>query len=367
MNKDEIVKYQKPEIIIPKCEIKKAGLIFDKGITFNEWENIGRLLNQIEGSTQWWIGDWLNHGELKWGEKYKEAEEKTDFDYGYMRNLKLVSKNIELSRRRDKLSFAHHQEVAPFEPGEQDYWLDEAEKNNWTRKELRQQIRESKIEKADPLPIEKGFVYHKDAFDFLNEFKSKSADLLLTDPPYMTDLEDIKIFAIKWIPLALSKIKKTGRVYIFTGAYPKEIHSYLTVFLKQTDFILDNILVWTYRNTMGPSPKFGYKLNWQAVFYLYGKDAKPIKCPRLIEQFTVQDFNQPFGIKEPRYSSWQKPCELAEIFIRHSTKKGDLIIDPFVGTGTFLIEAIKMGRFAIGSEINSAMIKACKKRGLSIK
>jgi len=363
----ELSKYQKPEIIIPKCEIKKTGLIFDENLTFSEWSDIGKVLNQAEGSIQWWIGDWLNYGEFKWGEQYKEAEEVTGFVYDYLRHLRKVSKAVQFGRRRPNLLWAHHQEVAPFEPAEQDYWLDSAEKKEWTSKDLRREIRESKIETADPLPESEGFVYQKDAIDFLSDLDNQSVDLLLTDPPYMTDLEDIEIFVISWLPLALSKIKKTGRAYIFTGAYPKEIHSYLTVLLKQSDLILDNILVWTYRNTMGPSPKMGYKLNWQACFYLYGQDAVKLKSPRLVEQFTVQDYSQPFGIKEPRYSSWQKPHELAEIFIRHSTKKKDLIIDPFTGTGTFLIESLKMGRRAIGAEIDLKMIKICKKRGLAIK
>ena len=35
-----------------------------------------------------WIGDWLNYGERKWGEKYKEALEKTGYDYQTLRNDK---------------------------------------------------------------------------------------------------------------------------------------------------------------------------------------------------------------------------------------------------------------------------------------
>ena len=362
---DKLIKYQEAQIVIPKCEIKKTGLLFKDSLTFDEWGNVGKLLNQIEGATQWWIGDWLNYGNFKWGEKYKEAIEKTEFNYGYTRNLKSVSNAIELSRRRDKLTWAHHQEIASFDLAEQDYWLDKAEKEGWIVKELRRQIRESKIEKPQAFPSSQGQIYKKDAFDFLAEC-NREFDLLITDPPYMTDLDDVGIFAIKWLPLALSKIKPTGRAYIFTGAYPFEIHSYLTVLLQQTAFTLDNILVWTYRNTMGPSPKMGYKLNWQAIFYLYGPEADPLDCPRLIEQFTVQDFNQPFSGKDTRYSQWQKPIELAEILIRHSTNKGDFIIDPFAGTGTFVIQSILMGRKAIGCEIDDEMIKACKKRGLTI-
>ena len=42
-------------------------------------------------------------------------------------------------------------------------------------------------------------------------------DLLITDPPYMTDVDDVETFAKEWLPLALSRIKPTGRAYICIG------------------------------------------------------------------------------------------------------------------------------------------------------
>jgi hypothetical protein len=39
----------------------------------------------------------------------------------------------------------------------------------------------------------------------------ESCDLLLTDPPYATDLDDVFAFAEAWLPAALTKVKPTGR------------------------------------------------------------------------------------------------------------------------------------------------------------
>jgi len=265
------------------------------------------------------------------------------------------------------LTFAHHAEVASLNPEDQDYWLDLAEENNWSCKELRRQIRESKIERSDDGQIINGIIYQSDYKEFLKKIADGTVDLLLTDPPYMTDIDDIHSF-VQWVNDVIPKIKKTGRAYIFTGAYPKEIEAYLDIILSTKEgFVLDNILVWTYKNTMGPSPKIGYKLNWQAIFHFYGPEAKPLDCPRLIERFTVQEISQPFSTKErTRFHAWEKPLELAEMFIRHSTKKDQFIIDPFAGTGTFVYQAVKMGRIAWGCDIDPKMIKACKRRGLKI-
>jgi DNA modification methylase len=83
----------------------------------------------------------------------------------------------------------------------------------------------------------------------------------------------------------------------------------------------------------------------------------------MTEQFTVHEINAPdsrFGV---RYHTWQKPDVLAERLIRHSTKEGDLVLDCFAGTGTFILAANRFGRKAYGCEISSEMIDIAVERG----
>jgi hypothetical protein len=62
-------------------------------------------------------------------------------------------------------------------------------------------------------------LHRMDAVEFLhNIVEPACADLLLTDPPYMTDVEDIWSFA-EWVEHGLRVLKPSGRFYIFTGAY----------------------------------------------------------------------------------------------------------------------------------------------------
>lgn len=188
-----------------------------------------------------------------------------------------------------------------------------------------------------------------DAVEWLK--RQEPADLLLTDPPYMTDVPNILAFVKSWLPLALSKVKKTGRAFICIGAYPEELNAYLSIAMPA------QVLVWTYRNTLGPSPKRGYKLNWQAILYYEMPDAPPIDCPMMLEQFTVQDINAPDGRLGDRYHAWQKPMELAERFIRHSTVAGATVLDPFCCTGTFVLAAAKLGRIGLGCDNNKSNLK----------
>lgn len=188
-------------------------------------------------------------------------------------------------------------------------------------------------------------------------------DLLLTDPPYSTDVEDIEAFAQAWLPLALSKVKSTGRAYVCIGAYPWEIQAYLSV---QACLPVRQLLVWEYKNTLGPKPAREYKQNWQAILYFYGPDAPPLDCPLLTEQFSVQEINAPDGRQGNRYHAWQKPDNLAEQLIRHSTKPGDRVYDIFSGTGTFLLAAQRLGRIGLGCDIAEEMLAIAARRGCAI-
>jgi DNA modification methylase len=182
-------------------------------------------------------------------------------------------------------------------------------------------------------------------------------DLLLTDPPYSTDVDDIEKFAASWLPSYLSKMKSTGRAYVFIGSYPRELKAYLDACDVQ------DVLVWTYRNTLGPTPKNRYKRNWQAVLYFEGEDAAPLDCIEMVEQFSVQDVSAPDGRQADRYHAWQKPLKLVERFIRHSTRPGDLVVDPFACTGSHLLAAASLGRRSMGCEINEDNMKIAIQRG----
>ena len=190
----------------------------------------------------------------------------------------------------------------------------------------------------------------------------KSYDLLLTDPPYSTDVPDIQAFVDGWLYNALDNVKPTGSAYIFVGAYQAETIAYLTAKIPDHMQFVQR-LVWTYKNTLGQNPKDRYKLNYQDILFYRGVDAPPLDCPLTSEQWAVQEVNAPDGRQGDRYHAWQKPMELAERFIRHSTRPGMSIFDPFACTGTFLLAAAKLGRIATGFEISEKNAAIAFERG----
>lgn len=209
-------------------------------------------------------------------------------------------------------------------------------------------------------------IYLADALDFMAGLEDDSFDLLLTDPPYSTDVEDIEAFAAKWLPLALAKVKPTGRAYICIGAYPDELLAYLSVLCRQHKFIVDAPLIWTYRNTLGVTPKMKYNLNYQVVLHLYSPDSRPLDNSITNEMFSVQDINAPDGRLGDRYHTWQKPDELARRLIKHSTAPGERILDPFACTGTFPLMAARMERWAEACDLSADNLRIAQSRGCHV-
>lgn len=225
------------------------------------------------------------------------------------------------------------------------------------KEEQLEQAKQHIMEQNRPTVAPKIFVA-----DCMKAHLKEKCDLLLTDPPYSTDVTDIEEFVDSWLYRTLEGVKDTGFAYIFIGAYPEEVKAYLNA--KIPDHIrLEQILVWTYKNTLGQNPKDRYKLNYQNCLFYRGINAPMLDCPLTAEQWAVQEINAPDGRQGDRYHAWQKPMEIAERFIRHSTKEGDRVYDPFACTGTFLLAAAKLGRKAYGCEIDESNAKIAIERG----
>ena len=119
-------------------ELTPTSLKISEDTPLDEWKKAGLFLKQAEGAIQFWIGDWINFGEKKYGKIKELSEEQSDYSYGTLRDFASVAGR--LSSRNDNLSFKHHKTVSPLEPPQQKEWLDKAEKNDWSVSELRKAI-----------------------------------------------------------------------------------------------------------------------------------------------------------------------------------------------------------------------------------
>lgn len=131
------------EYIKTSFHFEKNKLVVLHNPTFDEWVRAGNVLHQIKDGLHFWIGDWLNYGEEHYGEKYSQAMDITGLEIGTLQNVCWVSRRIESSRRRESLSFGHHQNVARMDNTQQEKWLTEAENNKWSVSQMREEITSS--------------------------------------------------------------------------------------------------------------------------------------------------------------------------------------------------------------------------------
>ncbi|MFI6507766.1 LmbU family transcriptional regulator [Streptosporangium sp. NPDC050855] len=120
---------------------RRTALSLPPNMSLTAWSRLGRQIFIISDSSAWWLGDWLIYGQAQYPDRYKRAIAETSLDYQTLRNYAWVARQFSLSRRREKLSFQHHAEVASLPEPDQEIWLNRAEKGSWSRNELRRRIK----------------------------------------------------------------------------------------------------------------------------------------------------------------------------------------------------------------------------------
>jgi len=216
-----------------------------------------------------------------------------------------------------------------------------------------------------------------DCFEILkNDVKDESCDALITDPPYAILKEDWDSFKSKaeflkfsreWIVLAASKIKSTGRLYIF---WSQEFMFDFPFDAIPERFTFGNMLVWNYKNNIKPSNQKKYKYTYEPCFYFYGEDAAKLNMPNNKDwdsdtnDYDMFEFAQPQSNfkDDPKEHPAQKPRKLINQLVNIGSDIGDTILDCFAGSGTTGICCKNLKRKAILIEREEKYLKVISRR-----
>lgn len=123
----------------------------DPDMSYDAYEALGAYLGRMNRSCSWWVGDWLAFGEGVFPEKYAQAAAATGLAEQTLLNRVYVCKNVPPSRRRAALSFSVHSEVASLDAREQKMWLDRAERQGMSQKELRAAMKATRKDERPPI------------------------------------------------------------------------------------------------------------------------------------------------------------------------------------------------------------------------
>ena len=231
-----------------------------------------------------------------------------------------------------------------------------------------------------------------DLLKVIGNIPDEIADLLIIDPPYnlAKDFGTVKFNATKsadkyeeylrtWLPLVVKKLKPNGSMYV-CGDW--KCTSSLQRVIEETGMTIMNRITWQREKGRGAKSnwKNGMEDIWFAVknpddYYFdldsvkvrrkvlapYRKDGEPKDwvesengnfrdtCPsNFWDDISIPFWSMPENTDHPT----QKPEKLYAKLILASSKEGDLVMDPFMGSGTACVTAKKLNRHYCGIEIN---------------
>ena len=190
-----------------------------------------------------------------------------------------------------------------------------------------------------------------DCVEVMKRIEDKSIDLTLTDFPYGNETDygkyykDNKDNLILLIKKAMPEILRISKRVMITCGVDN-----ISYFPKP-----DWILAWISSAGAGSS-RWGFCC-WQPIL-VYGKDPYlQNKMGRRPDIFESNERSKKYNHPCP------KPIKLwKKILLRGSVKKTDLVLDPFLGSGTTAVACKETGRKYIGIEISPEYIEISQKR-----
>jgi hypothetical protein len=138
--------------------VTPTSLALQQGLSPDEWCRVLILLGRIGRGSQWWLGDALNYGEGAYGEAHAQYVEQAGYSVKTLLNLSWVAAAVAPERRREDLSWSHHEAVAGLDADKQVAWLAVAADGDhglpWSVPKLRQAIRETRVDAPERLEAE---------------------------------------------------------------------------------------------------------------------------------------------------------------------------------------------------------------------
>ncbi|MAS82758.1 MAG: hypothetical protein CMF45_08715 [Legionellales bacterium] len=193
-------------------------------------------------------------------------------------------------------------------------------------------------------------IRQEDCFDRFEKMEDNSIDHVFTSPPYNRKrndkyafyddrIKDYWGFLKKVIDQSLRVSRKNVFINIAKNYYNKaEVYQ---IFAEYGEGIQE-LFIWSKSN---PLPASGESITsaYEFVFALGEKLSSN-------ETYTKNHIHTGVAVAEKEHRAVMVK-EVADFFIRRFTKQGEVIYDPFMGTGTTAVSAKEHGRIYLGSEI----------------
>ena len=211
--------------------------------------------------------------------------------------------------------------------------------------------------------LELNRIHNIDCIEGMKMIPDNSIDLVATDPPYLIETSGAGIYkqADKQYVKELKDIKDGFSTDVLDELcrVMKHINCYFFCSQKQIIPLLDyfvrgkkcnwNLISWHKTN---PVPACGNKYLTDTEFVLFFRE----KGVKIYGSFDTKRtwYATPLNQSDKKLYGHPtcKPLDIVQNFITNSSQEGELVFDPFIGSGTTAIAAIKEKRHYIGMELN---------------
>lgn len=224
--------------------------------------------------------------------------------------------------------------------------------------------------------LECGF-YNMDCLQGVKDIDSESIDLIVTDPPYPTTARGQSGSSGGMFQ---KEINKKGKVFTFNDIDCKEYapefyrilkngsHCYVMTnhinlikmlnTFTECGFHFVKSLIWDKGNKiMGQY----YMSQFEYILFFRKGEGKPINNCGTSDILRIYN-KKTKDFKGQNLHDTEKPISLYELLIQNSSNENDIVLDPFVGSGSFLVACHNTKRNCIGFELDKEYYDKAKQR-----
>jgi len=247
--------------------------------------------------------------------------------------------------------------------------------------------------------IQPDSIHEGDALEFLSAVPDTSADLIIADPPYSLEKdkefgegaffnsrEEWLAWCKRWLKEAKRILKPKGNIFVYS------IHHnacFLQCFMYEIGLEYRRQIIWHYENGWSKY-RNGPACHYEPILW-FAKQAdstfhtirEPYKSQERLAHVITKNgkvwLPNPDGRQagdvwkfptlagrrfadERTAHPTQKPLPLSKRLVEHFSNGGDLVVVPFVGSGSECVAAIETGRHFVGAEINPAYVAIARDR-----
>jgi len=231
---------------------------------------------------------------------------------------------------------------------------------------------------------------HCKSSELMDELPDNSVHLMVTSPPYNVGKEYDKDLTLdeyrKFLKKVWSEVKRVlvpgGRACINVANLGRKpyipIHAFIVEDMLDLGFLMRGEIIWNKASSVSPSTAWG---SWLSAKNPTLRDVHEYILVFSKGTFTRESGGKKNTISKEEFLEFTKsiwtfpaepatkighpapfPVELPYRLIQLYTFEGDIILDPFIGSGQTAIAAIKTKRHYIGYDINKDYVKLAEKR-----